>query len=145
MTDVNTTKDPTRSEYSADQFRVVMARTGVTGAELARRLGRSRQWVSGRATGQYVITPEDAIDISRALGVGLNDLMDAAPLLPVLRRLATILAEVQVDILDDEISTDEEKQWILRGIRLMYNQILSNPERATRKRAKGQQRRQGGE
>jgi transcriptional regulator with XRE-family HTH domain len=140
--DVTPTKDPTRSEYSADQLRIVLTRSGVNYSELARRLGRSREWVSGRARGAYVITPQDAVEIVRGLGVGLSDLMDT-PSVPVLRRLASVLQDVQVNILDDEDSTDEEKQWILQNIRWMYNQILTSPYRAERKRAK--QRRRGGE
>lgn len=142
MANVNVTKDPARSEYSADQLRVVMSRTGVNYSELARRIGRSREWVSGRARGTYVITPSDAIEIVQGLGIGLSDLMDT-PSVPVLRRLAPVLVEVQVEILDDPDSTDEEKQWLLSNIRHLMNTILTSPYRAARKRAK--QGRQGGE
>jgi len=141
MADVTPTKDPrTRSEYSADQLRLLLLRTDVNAAELGRRIGKSRNWVSGRARGDYPITSNDAMLLVRGLGVGLSELMDP-PSVTVLRRLATVLREVQVDILDDEDSTDEEKQWILQNIRHMYNMILTSPYRAARK-AKG---RKGGE
>ena len=129
------TKNPARSEYSAGQLRVLLARTGVTGAELGRRLERSRNWVSGRATGTYPITPEDAIAIVRALGAGLSDLLDTPP--PrILTRLAPVLAEVQTEVLDDPISTDEEKQWLLVNIRYLMNAVLTSPYRAARRKGR---------
>jgi hypothetical protein len=145
MTNVTPTKDPrTHSEYSADALRLLLLRTNVNAAELGRRIGRSRNWVSGRARGDYVITPDDAIEIVRGLGVRLTDLMEA-PSVSVLRRLASVLRDVQVDILDDEDSTDDEEQWILQNIRHLYNMVMTNPYRVARKRAKEQQRRKGGE
>jgi transcriptional regulator with XRE-family HTH domain len=108
----------------------------VTGAELARRVEKSRNWVSGRTTGAYPITPADAVLICDALGVGLSELMDVPDLAEV-RRLAAVFRQAQVLVLDDPLSTSDEKQWLLSNVRWAMNSILSNPDRAARARRKG--------
>lgn len=128
---MNTTSNRARSEYSWHQFRDLLARSGLTRDELAQQLGRSRNWVSGRTTGRFPISDEDAIAIVQALGVGLRDLMEPPPY-RVVEKLANVLYEVQVQIVDDPFSTDEEVQWFLRFIREVKDQILSNPNRASR-------------
>lgn len=126
---VNTTSKR-QSDYPPDQFALLLFKMGVTGGALADRLGRSRQWVSGRKTGQYVITDDDAREICRELGVGIRELMAPAP---VVDRYASVLTEIQVDIVDHPLSTDEEVQEFLKTLRHLKNFVLSNPDRANRK------------
>jgi transcriptional regulator with XRE-family HTH domain len=60
------------------EIKVAMVRAGVTGRELARRLGTSQTWVSTRLNG---VTPLDLDDMQRiadALGVTIVELMQAA-------------------------------------------------------------------
>ena len=133
------TTNSARSEYSAGQLRVLLARTGISAAELARRVGHSRNWVSGRTTGTYPITADDAIKIAQALGSSIADLLDAPPSMPYLTRLAPLLAEIQLEILDNPLSDDEVKQGLLRILRELKNLILilSDPERPDRASRKG--------
>lgn len=46
-----------------------LAARGMTQAELARRMGRPRQTISGIVTGRKAITAETALRLERALGI----------------------------------------------------------------------------
>jgi transcriptional regulator with XRE-family HTH domain len=129
---VNIAEDVGRSDYSAGALRVLLAKTGVNATELGARIGTSKSWVSGRATGRYAITDPDAARICKGLGVGLSELM-AEPPWTRLRKLAPVLQDVQEQIVDDPFSTEEEVQWLLRTIREFKDAILSNPNRSSRK------------
>jgi transcriptional regulator with XRE-family HTH domain len=121
---VNAIRDPQiRTDYDASQLRVALAKGGISGRELARRLDVSPNWVSLRITGQQAITPEDAVLIAETLGISLGELMGTPPTRR--RRLAPVLSDVQ-DFLDDEEhpATDREKQFILKAIRGLLNMTL---------------------
>jgi transcriptional regulator with XRE-family HTH domain len=120
---VNAIRDPQiRTDYTADQLRVALAKLGLSGRELARRLNVSPNWVSLRTTGQQSITPEDAVLIAEGLDISLSDLIGTPPNRTPRRRLAPVLGDVQDFI--DEVATDHEKQFLLKSIRGLLNMTI---------------------
>lgn len=65
-----TKEKPTPPRYAAD-FRAEMARRGISGSELARRLGVPHWWVSKRLTG---VIPTRIDDLER-----MSAVVDVAP------------------------------------------------------------------
>lgn len=63
------------SERVGMEIKVAMVRNGVTGRELARRLGASQTWVSTRLTGATPLDLNELQRIADALGVPLLDLL----------------------------------------------------------------------
>jgi putative transcriptional regulator len=59
-----------------NSIRAVREAAGVTQAELARRVGVTRQTLIAIEQGRYSPTLELAFQLSRAFGVGLDDLFD---------------------------------------------------------------------
>ncbi|KAF2412282.1 transcriptional regulator [Microbacterium sp. B35-04] len=59
-----------------NSIRVVREAAGITQAELARRIGVTRQTLIAIEQGRYSPTLELAFQLSRAFGVGLDDLFD---------------------------------------------------------------------
>jgi transcriptional regulator with XRE-family HTH domain len=57
------------------EIKVTMVRAGVTGRELARRLGTSQTWVSTRLNGTTPLDLNELQRIANALGVGIIDLL----------------------------------------------------------------------
>jgi transcriptional regulator with XRE-family HTH domain len=65
----------TLSQMVAEEIRALMARRRMSGRQLAVELGVSPSWVSYRLTGAQPIDVNDLMLISRALGVGVHDLL----------------------------------------------------------------------
>lgn len=63
------------SVRTAAQIRAVMAYYGTTPTEVARRIGKSAQWMSVRMRGQQPIDLNDLDLIAGALGVGPDELL----------------------------------------------------------------------
>ena len=59
-----------------NSLRAVREEAGMTQAELARRIGVTRQTLIAIEQGRYSPTLELAFQLSRAFGVGLDDLFD---------------------------------------------------------------------
>jgi putative transcriptional regulator len=59
-----------------NSIRAVREAAGITQAELARRVGVTRQTLIAIEQGKYSPTLELAFQLSRAFGVGLDDLFD---------------------------------------------------------------------
>ncbi|MEV5069775.1 helix-turn-helix transcriptional regulator [Microbacterium sp. LMI12-1-1.1] len=59
-----------------NSIRAVREAAGITQAELARRIGVTRQTLIAIEQGKYSPTLELAFQLSRAFGVGLDDLFD---------------------------------------------------------------------
>ena len=59
-----------------NSIRTVREAAGITQAELARRIGVTRQTLIAIEQGRYSPTLELAFQLSRAFGVGLDDLFD---------------------------------------------------------------------
>ncbi|HEY9309378.1 MAG TPA: helix-turn-helix transcriptional regulator [Microbacterium sp.] len=59
-----------------NSIRAVREAAGITQAELARRVGVTRQTLIAIEQGRYSPTLELAFQLSRAFGVGLDDLFD---------------------------------------------------------------------
>jgi putative transcriptional regulator len=59
-----------------NSIRAVRGAAGMTQAELARRVGVTRQTLIAIEQGRYSPTLELAFQLSRAFGVGLDDLFD---------------------------------------------------------------------
>ena len=59
-----------------NSIRAVREAAGITQAELARRIGVTRQTLIAIEQGRYSPTLELAFQLSRAFGVGLDDLFD---------------------------------------------------------------------
>lgn len=73
-----TTQKPALSRRIAEEIRVAMVRRGMTGVQLARRLGVSQPWVSYRLTGAQEIGTNDLERIAEALDVQIIDLLPRA-------------------------------------------------------------------
>jgi len=66
------------SVRTAAQIRAVMAYYGTTPTEVARRIGKSAQWMSVRMRGQQPIDLDDLDLIAGALGVAPDELLPRA-------------------------------------------------------------------
>lgn len=67
----------TLTERVAEEIRALMGRRRMTGAALARSLGRSEAWISYRLSGKQTIDLHDLEAIASALGVAPVELLPA--------------------------------------------------------------------
>ncbi len=67
-------RNQTLSDRVAAEIRAEMARKQISGRELARRLGRSANWVSLKVSGSQRLDLDDLAIIATALGVTVVDL-----------------------------------------------------------------------
>ncbi|GIE35948.1 hypothetical protein Ait01nite_089930 [Actinoplanes italicus] len=65
----------TLTQLVAVEIRVAMARENIKQSELARRIGRTEQWLSVRRTGKQPIDLNDLALIAKGLGVAIQDLL----------------------------------------------------------------------
>lgn len=74
MTQANE-RSATLSQMVAEEIRALMARRRMSGRQLATELKVSPSWVSYRLTGAQPIDVNDLMQIARALGVGVHELL----------------------------------------------------------------------
>ena len=65
----------TLTQLVATEIKVQMARSDVRQSQLARKIGKTEQWLSVRLRGIQPIDVNDMMLIARALGVGVHDLL----------------------------------------------------------------------
>jgi len=75
MTTTPTERATTLTERVAEEIRALMGRRRVSGAALARSLGRSEAWISYRLSGKQTIDLHDLEAIAAALGVAPVELL----------------------------------------------------------------------
>lgn len=68
-------RSATLTQLVADEIRVAMTRQRVSGRDLAKKLGVSPSWISYRLSGRQPIDLNDLFRISKALGVGVHQLL----------------------------------------------------------------------
>lgn len=65
----------TLTQLVATEIKVQMARADVRQSELARRIGKTEQWLSVRLRGRQPVDLNDMALIAKGLGVGVHDLL----------------------------------------------------------------------
>jgi transcriptional regulator with XRE-family HTH domain len=73
----NTSGDPTRTltQLVVIEIRIQMARVGIRQGQLARRIGKNDEWLSGRMRGRVPLNLEDIALIADGLGIDVASLV----------------------------------------------------------------------